>query len=1291
MPFVRFLLFLLIIAAALFFVSALPLAAPTPPTPTTSPKEEVESAVQEAIGQERETVLGLLLNEVRITETRISEDSQWAVSFLSMFDPETGEVIPGEPGLAISQQRQAGWAATLPADLGWSELVEAVPSDILPDEQKQAFLDLNSQSIQAAPVAPIGGYLLPWEAGKTVYLSQSTGHDQYIPSGSAHYSFDFYVPQTMYRLFASKAGIVWRARWDVPNGDDSGVGNYLVIQDSSTNPVTYQLYLHLAQDSIPEALRNQGAFVAQGQFIGIADDTGQSTGHHLHFQVHTNPDSYWGTSVDIVFSDVDINGGRPRRTSDLPYCTRPDDVCNEFRTSYVSGNTVHGDLTPPTGGLFEPSTGSRATSRVLFVEGYATDIGSGVNKARFIAYYENSWHVIGGEYSTLTFSYNWDMCTGAVPDGPVSLALQIWDNEGNPATGLPGLTHFTKDYDCNPPPPVCPPGDNQVALFTNPDYQGRCASFGIGDYPDPAALAGLGDNEIESILVGKDVLATLFSDASFLGRGDTFSKSDSNIGDDPVGSNQASSLIVRPLTDPPSVPAVLLYPQNGATLVGGSSLSLSWRDSGRATAFQAQLVGPFGTKTSGWLNDPVWHLDEMLLSQGSYTWKVRARNCPDTSCQSAWSNPSSFTVSAIPTPPSSVSAPFFDNIENGTNGWTASGLWNRFNDASLAKSGTFTWYFGDPASRTYQGGAPAGDLTSRPITLSSTNYLLRFWYRYDTESPEKRWDQRWVQISIDNGPYVNVLQLFDDVSNEWLRATIDLSNYAGKTIRIRFHFEALDANLNQYTGWLLDDVEITASSLPACKDNDNTPSNATIITYGQEVDRLICPDGDVDYFRFEGVAGDRIVADIDTPTENPPKDLDLILFLLDNDGRSVLAIHDDEETSIRLDPHLGYKLTRSGTYYLKARLWSHPSIGGNNYTYSLRLSKDLRKPNATFSYPATGDFIPGNSPITLTVSASDTDSGVRRVEFLYHSRDWTSTSWQILGIDNNDQDGWTWEFDPALASEGSDYAFYANVYDWAGNWFGTGSWTIGLDRIPPTTSLKPLSATQPSTAVLLEWTGSDGFSGIDHFELQSQIGTSTWNDYSPDPAGNVSQTWFIAASNNNYGFRLRGVDRVGNSEDFPSAAETRTSIPNIATLCSSPDTWDNGSNDNSPSTAPFLAVGSPAQLHNYCNPLTSDRLNDEDWVNFTVQKGQTYMISSFPAAVMTATKLTLYAADGNTEIVTIDPPAFSQPTQLIWTADRNGKVFLRNRHVDGRVAGNVVAYELTVRLVKPLFIPMIYR
>src|SRR3989304_8023347 len=173
-------------------------------------------------------------------------------------------------------------------------------------------------------------------------------------------------------------------------------------------------------------------------------------------------------------------------------------------------------------------------------------------------------------------------------------------------------------------------------------------------------------------------------------------------------------------------------------------------------------------------------------------------------------------------------------------------------------------------------------------------------------SPDPHWDQRWLQISLNNGPYENVLQLSDDVANEWLQATINLASFAGNTIRVRFHFESNDSTLNAFEGWHLDDFEITAAALPACRDTNNSPSTATPLDFGQIKSGVICPSGDIDYFKFTGTAGERIVVDIDTPNTGRPDGLDLIIFLMDSDGSSVLAVHDDEIYAERLDPHLGY-------------------------------------------------------------------------------------------------------------------------------------------------------------------------------------------------------------------------------------------------------------------------------------------------------------------------------------------------------------------------------------------------
>lgn len=1289
-----FLLLLFFLLPFLFLTGGTSSTAAAPPTPPSAAPEDdveaIEEAVLVAVEKQREFVLSFLVYDVEIVEVLVSKDGTRGIAYLELVDPDTGQSLPVELGLAIAVKTNTIWDVTLPADPGWLQLLESTPEEILPAERKAVYIEMNA--VEAAAIETVyGGYLLPWEAGKTVYVSQTVGHDQYIPSGSAHYAFDFYLPQTMYRLYASKAGTVWRARWDVPNGDASDMGNYLVLMDTSTNPVTYQLYLHLAQDSIPEALRTIGTYVAQGQYIGMADDTGQSTGHHLHFHVHTNPASYWGTSVDITFNDVAINGGRPRVLSDKPYCTRPTDVCEQFQTAYVSGNVIHGDTIPPGGGLFEPVTGTVVNNKTVHVEGWASDIGSGLAGARLIAYFGNAWHDVGSEFTALTFALDWDMCASDVPDGPVSLAIKAWDKEGNLSQGYPGLTHVIKNFDCSPPPPACTPGANQVALFSETDFRGECQNLGAGEYSNAAGFGIVGDDNIESVLLGSNVFATLYSGADFSGRSSTLASADSSLEDNPIGVNTVSSLKVQVRADPPSPPGILVSPQDDATFSGNSSLSFSWRDPGGATQFQVRVTGPPGQIDSPWTGDPFWHLETHLLTPGTYTWKVRARNCAQAVCQSAWSQSDSFTIIDPPAALAPTTAPFSDGIESGLGNWRSSGLWNRLSDAERAHTGSYSWYYGIPSTGDYSDGTPnMGDLTLRPVTIPGSGYVLRFWFLYDTEGPEKNWDQRWVQISTDGGPFVNVLQLHDDVEDYWLRTSLDLSAYAGKTIQVRFHFATLDGQSNSgNAGWYIDDVEIAQITLPECSDSDNTPAKARTLEYGVKKSGRMCPPGDVDYYKFEGTAGDRIVLNVDTPAEVPVDNLDLILFLLDNDGNSVLEAHDDEIYAEKLDPHLGYRLVRSGTYYVKARLWAHPSYGDLNFTYSITLSKDNQKPAGDFANPLTGMYLPDTDQLLLTVNAADNKSGVSRVEFLYHSGDWAASSWQALGTDLDGADGWTQTFDTSALAEQKDIAFFANIYDWAGNWSGGGAWNLGIDRTPPVSMLLPVAANQGSTAVKLQWTASDNLSGLSQFDLQSQIGFGTWLDEDPDPAGTATHSWYIGHPGIEYGFRIRGVDYAGNTEAFPPASETRAAIPSPSTLCSAPDSWDATGNDNSPDNASLVIVGAPGKTHNFCNPIDANRLYDEDWVRINVEAEETYIFELIPGAETTAGILELYAANGNTLITAVQSDEFGDPAILKWTADRTGRIYLRMRHTDGRVAGNAVSYSLIASRMTATFLPIV--
>ena len=99
----------------------------------------------------------------------------------------------------------------------------------------------------------------------------------------------------MFPIVAAKGGTVYFWKDTCANGDPSCT-NSITLEDRSTTPWTYQIYNHIAQNSIPSELKAVGTPVMQGQYIANVDDTGYSSGHHLHFMVVTEDTLY--TSVN---------------------------------------------------------------------------------------------------------------------------------------------------------------------------------------------------------------------------------------------------------------------------------------------------------------------------------------------------------------------------------------------------------------------------------------------------------------------------------------------------------------------------------------------------------------------------------------------------------------------------------------------------------------------------------------------------------------------------------------------------------------------------------------------------------------------------------------------------------------------------------------------------------------------------------------------------------------------------------------------------------------------------------
>ncbi|HEX7574164.1 MAG TPA: choice-of-anchor J domain-containing protein, partial [Bacteroidota bacterium] len=223
-----------------------------------------------------------------------------------------------------------------------------------------------------------------------------------------------------------------------------------------------------------------------------------------------------------------------------------------------------------------------------------------------------------------------------------------------------------------------------------------------------------------------------------------------------------------------------------------------------------------------------------------------------------------------------VTLPWFDDMENGAPGWTNTGFWHlpyRPQQISVLSptinpdlvtlpdagnlpapfSGNYCWWYGenstgtfigngfDPKQASKSGGTSdssnSGNLITPPISLvGQTHAVLSFqtWWEIEGVNSDL-FDIMSIEASSDAG--VNWVPLgrgrlnpLNDPAGEhwkpysstglgqkgsWTSQFFDLSFYAGKVIRIRFNFDTGDALYNGFRGWFIDDVSVTAGTLPA--------------------------------------------------------------------------------------------------------------------------------------------------------------------------------------------------------------------------------------------------------------------------------------------------------------------------------------------------------------------------------------------------------------------------------------------------------------------------------------------
>jgi hypothetical protein len=268
----------------------------------------------------------------------------------------------------------------------------------------------------------------------------------YLWGEDSHHGVDFTYGFGTH-VYAIADGTVVQVKEDVDNNDwppGNNWGNFVLIRHSwdsmklwdrtsQQNAYLYTIYAHLKKDSVRPSVED---FVSAGTWIAEVDNTGHSTGPHLHLQIclHPQPDrllwpsntlnsentsrnpelwlqpfNYLGTNTGAVVGKLTENNGQPIGDRYIWGLSKP---LGSGGTTYWRSRTYAYPWTNPDD---------------ILVENWATtDVSPGTyhltvrNESGSYIYEDLGWHTVGAEETTyvglypvylpdiMGISYGWD-------------------------------------------------------------------------------------------------------------------------------------------------------------------------------------------------------------------------------------------------------------------------------------------------------------------------------------------------------------------------------------------------------------------------------------------------------------------------------------------------------------------------------------------------------------------------------------------------------------------------------------------------------------------------------------------------------------------------------------------------------------------------------------------------------------------------------------------------------------------------------------------------------------------
>ena len=318
---------------------------------------------------------------------------------------------------------------------------------------------------------------------------------------------------------------------------------------------------------------------------------------------------------------------------------------------------------------------------------------------------------------------------------------------------------------------------------------------------------------------------------------------------------------------------------------------------------------------------------------------------------------------------------FEDDMEFGSGNWTAQDPWAIID--SDAHSGSHCWT--DSPSGDYADLVNTSLVTRSFDLTNSTEVTLIFWHHYAFTS----YGKGIVEISTAGSDTYTEMTYFSGTQDDWTRASVDLSTYAGESVRIRFRL--YNEHYYNADGWYIDDVAIEGGMgaidsqdvnasytynqpgiyhpILRVTDDDGFTSTESvkIVVLSRPQPRIAQPQSGISCFK----------QDVNFAGEGTDADGEIVLYEWDFDGNGTFD-WSSTTTGVTL-----YSFTSPGIYTATFRVTDNSGLEESSSVSFQVIEK------APVDVEPTADTTHGNAPLDVSFdgSARDEDGSVVRYEW----------------------------------------------------------------------------------------------------------------------------------------------------------------------------------------------------------------------------------------------------------------------------------------------------------------------